>query len=214
MRERRLPVFGVLAVGTAVVLAYATALPVGASTTVSTSHQCTASALGQTQTATQNDDVVVTAPTSAAAGSTFQVVLAPQPQTVPSQSGNFTVKSIKNLTLKVTFANATVSGTPTLSGGSSNLGTTGVSVSGNQIVTSASGPIQGGASFTLDTLTVNFVAGTAGSPATTSLVGTSSASTTDLHFTTVVQAGPFTVNADTSCVPNPNPTGLSSTSVT
>jgi dehydratase len=214
MRERRLPVFGALAAGAAVLVAFVTALPASAATVVATSHSCTASALGQSQTAIQDDNVDVDAPESAASGTQFTVVLAPEAQTVPSQSGSFTVVRIQNLTLKITVANASIVGTPTLSGGSDNLGTTGVSVSGDQIITTASGPIAGGASFTLQALTVTLSGLTAGSPVTTSLVGTDSSSTTDLTFTTVVQAGPFTVNAATTCVPNPNPTGLSSTSVT
>ncbi len=214
MRERRLPVFGALAAGIAVLVAFLTALPASAATVVATSHQCTATALGQTQTVTQNDNVDVTAPASATHGSAFTVVLAPEPQNAPSSAGGFTVVRIQNITLRVTVGNATINGTPTLSGGSSNLGTTGVSVSGNVISATASGPIAGGASFTLDALTINLTAGAAGTPVTTSLVGTSDRTTTDLSLTTVVRSGIFTINAPTGCVPTPNPTTLSSTSVT
>lgn len=208
MRERRLPVFGALAAGVAALVSFATALPVGAATVVATQHSCTATALGQSQTTTQNDNVDVTAPSSATSGSQFQVVLAPEAQTAPSQAGNFTIVSIKNATLRITVGNASVVGTPTLSGGSGSIGTTGVSVSGNVISITASGPIPGGSTFTLPTLTANLSAGTAGSPATTSLSGT------DLTFTTVVRVSIFQINAPTNCTPVPNPTGLSSTSVT
>ncbi|HXM54692.1 MAG TPA: cyclase [Candidatus Dormibacteraeota bacterium] len=212
MRERRLPVFGVLAAGAAVLVAFATALPVGASTPVNTTHSCVASALGQTVTTNQSDVVDVTAPASATNGTQFQVVLAPEPQMAPSSAGGFTIVSIKNATLRITVGNASVVGTPTLSGGSSNVGTTGVSVSGNVISVTASGPIPGGSTFTLPTLTANLQAGSAGSAATTSLIGTSSSP--DLTFTTVVRSGVFTINAPTNCVPVPSPTTLSSTSVT
>src|SRR5215831_10740013 len=117
MRERRLPVFGALAAGVAALVSFATALPVGAATVVATQHSCTATALGQSQTTTQNDNVDVTAPSSASSGSQFQVVLAPEAQTAPSSAGNFTIVSIKNATLRITVGNATVVGTPTLSGG-------------------------------------------------------------------------------------------------
>jgi dehydratase len=213
MRERRLPFFGALAAGAAVLVAFLTALPASAATVVATSHQCTATALGVTQTVTQNLNVDVTAPASAASGSHFTVVLAPEPATVPTMAGQFTIVRIQNLQLKVTVTNATVN-SATLSGGSSNLGTTGVTFSGGLITATASGPIAGGASFTLNTLTLDLTAGTAGSPAKTSLVGTNDRNTTDLIFVTVVRSGPFTINANTNCVPNPNPTGLSSTSVT
>jgi dehydratase len=190
----------------AALVSFATALPVGAATVVPTLHHCTATALGQSQTIDQSDNVDVTAPSSAASGSQFQVVLAPEAQTVPRTAGSFTVVSIKNATLRITVGNATVVGTPTLSGGSGSIGTTSVSVSGNVISITASGPIPGGSTFTLPTLTANLAAGSAGTAATTSLSGT------DLTFTTVVRVSIFQINAPTNCVPDPNPTTLSSTS--
>jgi len=170
-------------------------------------HACTATVLGVTQTVGKNDNVDVTAPASVPSGGWFVVTLAPEPEMAPGNMGMFTVVDIRNVTQRITLVNATLKGL-TLSGGSANVGTTSVTISGSVISVTVSGPIPGGASFTLPALALSLTAGVAGMPALVELTGH------DLTFTTVVRSGTFAINAPTSCVPVPDPTILSSTDVT
>ncbi|HXM57970.1 MAG TPA: hypothetical protein VOB72_21415 [Candidatus Dormibacteraeota bacterium] len=208
MTARTLPLFGAPAAAAAALLTLATAVPAAATSVVPVTLRCTASALGVTQTTTQTDDWTVSAPASVASGGWFDVTITPPSWVAPTMLGSATATSIKNVTLRITITNATLKGVGPLSGGSGNLGTTAVSISGGTIVVTASGPIPAGASWQLPSITLSLTAGTAGMPATTSLTGTA------LTYTTVVRSGPFTINAPTSCTPVPDPTILTSTDVT
>jgi dehydratase len=78
-----------------------------------------------------------------------------------------------------------------------------VAESGNVITVTVPGPIAGGATFTLPTLTLGLTAGSSGT-IQAQLAGTSF-SDPGLTFTAVTSVLGFPVNAPTVGFPNPNP---------
>lgn len=181
---------------------------VASADTQSVNYSCQGKAAGQTTNTSLSQKVDSTAPATVAPGGSLTITLAPQVNTVPTSAGLFTVTSVKNLTLAVPVpANATVNSF-SLSGGS-GFGSASVSQVGNNIVTSVTGPISGGAQFQLPALTLNLTAGDSGA-ITTTLAGTSYTDA-GLKFTTTVSVFGFPVDAPTSCYPNPAPTLTSTT---
>lgn len=168
--------------------------------------------IGSPQTMNISAGVDGTAPDTVQSGSAFDVTLAPDAMTVPGSVSGYTVKSINNLKLSVPVpANATLAG-ETLTGGSGlGSGTPTVAVSGGNVVVTVPGPINGGSSFTLPTLTLNLTAGEAGNTIETRVAGTSYASP-GLSFTASVKVSIFTVSVPTSCYPSPSPV-LTSTAI-
>ncbi|ARP73741.1 cyclodehydratase [Streptomyces pluripotens] len=156
--------------------------------------------------------VDATAPSTVLSGSAFNITLAPAPITVPGSVNGYTVKSIKDIKLRaVVPANAALTG-ESLSGGSgTGSGTPSVAVSGGDIVMTVPGPISGGSTFTLPTLTLDLVAGASGGTVDTQLAGTAY-DNPGLTFTARVPILFFTADVPTSCYSSPNPV-LSSTAV-
>ncbi|GAA3437353.1 cyclase [Kutzneria kofuensis] len=181
---------------------------VASADTQSVNYSCQGKAAGQTTNTSLSQNVDSTAPATVAPGGSLSITLAPQVNTVPTSAGAFTVKSVKNLTLAVPIpANATLVSF-SLSGGS-GIGTASAAQVGNNIVTSVTGPIAGGAQFQLPALTLNLTAGDSGA-ITTTLAGTSYTDA-GLKFTTTVSVFGFPVDAPTACYPNPAPTLTSTT---
>ncbi|CAL9457360.1 hypothetical protein SUDANB95_02551 [Actinosynnema sp. ALI-1.44] len=154
----------------------------------------------QNFTFTQNAEV--TAPATVAPGGGLTVVIDPAPNTVPTSVNGYTVRRVQTLALKVPIPANSTYVSATLSGGS-NVGTTSLSVSGGIATLSASGPIAGGATFELPTVTVQLTAGASGT-IQTKLHGTSY-SDPGLTFTAVVSSFIGNVNVPTRCYPDPNP---------
>lgn len=144
----------------------------------------------------------VTAPATVAPGAAFSVVIDPAANTIPSSVNGYTVRRVQTLALKVPIPANSTYVSATLSGGS-NVGTTNISVSGGVATITASGPINGGASFELPTVTANLTAGPSGT-IQTKLHGTSY-SDPGLTFTAVVASFLGNINVPTRCYPNPNP---------
>ncbi|WST82611.1 cyclase (plasmid) [Streptomyces sp. NBC_01136] len=167
--------------------------------------------IGSAQTFSLSAGVDASAPATVTSGSSFTASLATEQMTVPSSVSGYTVKSIKNITLKAPVpANATLTGVQ-LSGGSGiGSGTPSVTVSGGQIVLSVPGPISGGQTFTLPALTLNLTAGASGGVVETQLGGTSYSSP-GLTFTASVPILIVTASVPTSCYPSPNPVLTSTT---
>lgn len=181
---------------------------VASADTQSVNYSCQGKAVGQTTTLSLQQNVDSTAPATVAPGGAVSITLAPGVNTVPSSAGSFTVSSVKNLTLAVPVpANATLVSF-SLSGGS-GFGTASVAQVGNNIVTSVTGPIAGGAQFQLPALTINLTAGDSGA-ITTTLAGTSF-DDAGLKFTTTVSVFGFPIDAPTTCFPSPAPTLTSTT---
>jgi dehydratase len=205
--------FALLKASTAVLVAAASAL-MGASQAAAATditYDCEANSPLGPQYIPFYQTVDATAPTTVAPGGTFDVVVDPATNQVPTTAGDYTVKNVNTFTLTVPIPpNATLTGLQ-LTGGS-NLGSTPTwSVSGGIITIKFAGPIAGGATFDLPTITAHLTAGSTGVIETT-LNGTSYTNP-GLTFNTVVTVVIFDVSVPTSCFPNPNPV-LTSTTIT
>ncbi|MEN3585070.1 cyclase [Streptomyces sp. ZYX-F-203] len=156
--------------------------------------------------------VAAEAPESVASGEAFDIALSPAPITVPGSLNGYTIKSIKEIKLRADLpSDATVTGHRLSGGSGTGSGTPSVAISGDQIVMTVPGPINGGSTFTLPTLTLDLVAGDSGGTVTTRLAG-SSYSSPGLTFTARVPILFFEADVPTSCYPAPSPV-LSSTRI-
>jgi dehydratase len=196
---------GVLAAGAAVFVM----APMASAAPTDINYDCEADTPIGPQNATLTQTVDATAPATVAPGGALDVVVDPAPSTVPSDVNGNTVKEVKNFTLKVPVpTNSTLTGVD-LSGGS-GVGTPAWSESGGVVTVTFPGPIAGGASFEIPTVTAHLTAGASGS-IDSGLYGTSY-DDPGLTFTTVVGSIIGDINAPTSCFPNPNPV-LTSTAI-
>lgn len=162
------------------------------------------------QTVSLTQTVDATAPATIAPGGAFDVVVDPAPNEVPSEAAGQTVKEIHTFALKVPVpANSTLAGVD-LSGGANLGGTPTASESGGIVTITFPGPIAGGSTFELPTITAHLTAGASGAVEST-LYGTSY-DDAGLTFTTVVSTFLGDISAPTSCFPNPNPV-LTSTAI-
>ncbi|GAB3163647.1 cyclase [Amycolatopsis stemonae] len=187
----------------AAALPVALAAPASAATTVTFDCQADAPIVGP-QKVSLNQDADVTAPATVAPGGAFDVVIDPAPNTVPSDVSGNKVKNINTFALKFPIpANSTYVGAD-LAGGS-GLGSTAptIAVANGVATLSFPGPIAGGATFELPTITAHLTAGQSGT-IETKLSGTSY---TDpgLTFKAVASSIIGDVTAPTACFPNPSP---------
>lgn len=161
------------------------------------------------QAASLTQTVDATAPATAAPGSAFDVVVDPAPGTVPADVSGFTVKNVNTFTLKVPVpTNSTLTGVD-LAGGSNLGGTPAWTQDGAIVVVTFPGPIAGGSTFELPTITAHLTAGASG-VVESGLYGTSF-DDPGLTFTTVASTILGDINAPTSCFPDPNPVLTSTT---
>jgi dehydratase len=190
--------------GTAVALlpVLVLASPASAATTVNFACQANAPIVGP-QNASLSQDATVTAPATVAAGANLDVVVTPAPTTVPSTVSSFTIKQLTGFALKIpvpansTYVNAT------LAGGSGLGSTPTIAVSDGVATISFTGPIAGGATFELPTVTITLKAGASGSIETH--LGGTSFTDPGLTFTTVVSSFLGDITAPTACYPDPSP---------
>lgn len=171
-----------------------------------------ASALGQTATGTITAQVTATAPSSVAAGSAFGVTVSVGSITVPSSASGYTLKQIQNLVLDLPVPSDSTYVSSSLSGGSNDgSGTPSVSESNGEVSIDIPGPIAGGTTFTLPTLTLDLTAGAAGGTVETTLGGTGY-SDPGLTFTAVLNVAFFSVDASAVGYPAASPV-LTTTSI-
>jgi dehydratase len=169
-------------------------------------YQVRASAFGQSTELTLAQDLDSTAPETVAAGDPVQVVVDPAPNQVPSEGGGYEIREINNLVLKLpvpansTFVSASAAG-------GSHPST--VALEGNDVVLRVAGPLAGGQSYELPTVTINLTAGSSGT-IETKLAGTSY-DDPGLTFTVVIIAFGFPVDASAVAFPNPSPVLTSTT---
>lgn len=156
-----------------------------------------------------NQDADVTAPATIAPGGALDVVIDPAPNSVPAEVSGYKVKEIKDFTLKIPIPANSTFVSADLAGGS-GIGSTPpkLTVSGTVATLSFPGPIAGGSTFELPTVTAHLTAGSSGTIETK--LGGTSYTDAGLTFTAVVNAG-FDVSAPTSCFPNPSPTFTTTT---
>lgn len=187
----------------AAVLPIALAAPASAATTVTFDCQANAPIVGPQKVAL-NQDAAVTAPATVAPGAAFDVVIDPAPNTVPSTVSGNKVKNINTFALKIPIpANSSYVGAD-LAGGS-GLGSTPptISVANGVATLSFPGPIAGGATFELPTVTAHLTAGQSGT-IQARLAGTSY-SDPGLTFKAVAGTIIGDLTAPTACFPNPSP---------
>jgi dehydratase len=187
----------------AAALPIALAVPASAATAVTFDCQADAPIVGP-QKVSLNQDTDVSAPATVAPGAAFDVVIDAAPNTVPAEVSGNKVKNINTFALKFPIpANATYVGAD-LTGGS-GLGSTppAISVANGVATLSFPGPIAGGATFELPTITAHLTAGQSGT-IETKLSGTSY-SDPGLTFKAVASTIIGDLTAPTSCFPNPSP---------
>lgn len=203
--------FALLKTGVAAVAATAAALVVAPNAFAATdiNYSCQADTPLGPQSASLTQTVDATAPATVAPGAAFDVVVDPAPGVVPDAVSGFTVKNVNTFSLKVPVpSNSTLTGVD-LTGGS-NLGSTPTwTQSGDVVVVQFAGPIAGGSTFELPTITAHLTAGASG-VIESGLYGTSF-DDPGLTFTTVASTILGDINAPTSCFPDPNPVLTSTT---
>lgn len=197
--------FTLLKTGTALFAAAALAV-VGAPQALAATdivYDCQARTPLGTENITLNQVVDATAPATVAPGGAFDLVVDAGPNQVPASAAGYTVRNVNTFTLKVPVpSNATLTGV-TLTGGSNLGGTPTWSQSAGVVTVKFPGPIAGGSTFELPTITARLTAGPSGTINST-LFGTSY-SNAGLTFTTVVATFLGNISVPTSCFPNPNP---------
>ena len=177
--------------------------PVASATATTVNYSCQGSTPFGAQYFTLQQGADVAAPATVAPGGALTIVIDPAPNTIPSSVNGYTVKRVTNMALKVPIPANSTYVSSSLSGGSANVGTTSISVSGGVATITASGPMAGGATFELPTVTANLTAGASGT-IETKLYGTSYTNP-GLTFTAVVGSIFGDINVPTKCYPNPNP---------
>jgi len=157
-----------------------------------------------------NQAVEASAPATVAPGGALDVVVDPGPNQVPSEAAGYDIKEIHSFTLKVPVpSNATLTGVALTGGSGLGPNPPAWSEDAGVVTVTFAGPIAGGASFELPTVTAHLTAGASGT-ITSSLYG-SSYDDAGLNFTAVVSTFLGDISAPTSCFPNPNPTLTSTT---
>jgi dehydratase len=202
-----------LRAGLGVLAATAAALvfvPSASAAPVDINFDCQASTPIGDQPANIAQTVEATAPATAAPGSALDVVVDPAPGTVPSDVNGNTIKRIHTFVLKVPVPTNSTLTSVDLTGGS-GLGDTPPewSEAGGVVTISFEGPIAGGATYELPTVTAHLTAGASGT-IDSSLYGTSF-DDPGLTFTAVVGSIIGDISAPTSCFPNPSPVLTSTT---
>lgn len=192
----------VIAAALAVLPALGMTVPAHADTQ-NVTYDIQSSAAGQTADGTLSVSVATTAPATVAPGASFTDVLAPGPITVPTSASGHSIQQIDNISLIIPVPSNSTYVSASLSGGSGLNSTPTLSEGNGDITVSVPGPISGGATFTLPTLTMDLTAGGSGT-ITTQLAGTSY-SDPGLTFTAVISVLGFGVNAPTTGYPNPDP---------
>jgi dehydratase len=187
--------------------------PPAAAATVPVTIDCQARPpIGSPQQFTLSTSVDGVAPATVTPGGAFEVTLATDPITVPSEAGGYRVDRLQGLHLRVPVPRGSTFQSATLTGGS-NLGP-GVpdAVQSDGVVTvRIPGPIPGGATFQPPALHLAVTAsGDPGTTIDTRFAGTGYADP-GLTLTATVRIGFLQVDVPTACFPNPSPTLTSTT---
>jgi dehydratase len=171
----------------------------------SVTYDLQSSAVGQTANSTINASVTGSAPSTVAAGGSLAISLTVGSITVPTSASGYTIKDIQGIDLKIPVpANSTYVSSSLAGGSNYGSGTPSVSESNGVVDIAIPGPIAGGATFTLPTLTLNLTAGSSGSTITSTLAGTSY-SNPGLTFTAVISVIGISVNASSVGYPTTSP---------
>ncbi|WP_427885096.1 hypothetical protein ACQHIV_23220 [Kribbella sp. GL6] len=151
------------------------------------------------------------APATVAANTRFTIAVHSQQGTLPTEVKGFKLQEVRDLTLRIPVPANSAYLSATLTGGSGLNSTPSVQLEGNTAVLKVSGPIPGGATFQLPTLSVRLRAGGKGT-IETKLKGTSY-DDPGLTFQAKIKWKFLSTTAPVACYPDPNP-ALTRTAVT
>ncbi|GDY33560.1 hypothetical protein [Gandjariella thermophila] len=176
-------------------------------------YQCLGSTpLGLVNGFAYQDVLSTSAPASVPAGQNMTIVVNPRRNQMPSAIDDRPVVFTSGITLKLPMPTNSTFVSASLSGGFGT-GPVTVTPASPYLVFSIPGPIVGGATFQLPTLTLTVTAGPASSgPVIFKLDGFTMPNPA-LTFTARIQGSTITADVPTRCIPNPN-AALTQTTVT
>ncbi|WP_246843427.1 cyclase [Allokutzneria sp. NRRL B-24872] len=142
------------------------------------------------------------APETVAAGAEFELVFDPPASTIPGAINGVKVREVKNFKLSVPVPANSTFVSVALSGGS-GVGTPTITQEGGTMVVTLAGPLKGGATIEIPTITVKLKAGASGT--IESKLGGTGFDKPGLTFVGTAEMGPLPIDAKVACYPNPNP---------
>ena len=151
------------------------------------------------------------APVTVPANTRFTIAVHAQQGTLPTEIKGFKLQEVRDLTLRIPVPANAAYLSATLIGGSGLNSSPAVQLEGNTAVVKVAGPIPGGATFQLPTLSIRLKSGHAGSAIETKLKGTSY-DDPGLTLTAKIKWKFISTTAPVACYPNPNP-ALTTTSI-
>ncbi|WUJ75210.1 hypothetical protein OG809_18475 [Kribbella soli] len=175
------------------------------------SYACRADTKFGRHTLSLRQAVNATAPATVRPNARFTVAVDLQPGTLPSEVKGFKLQEVRDLALRIPIPANTSYVSAKLSGGSGLNSTPSVQLDGNTAVVKVAGPIPGGASYQLPTLSVRLKSGRAGTTIETKLKGTSY-DDPGLTLQAKIKWKFLSTTAPVACYPDPNP-ALTSTRV-
>jgi dehydratase len=144
------------------------------------------------------------APATVPANARFTIAVHSQPGTLPSEVKGFKLQEVRDLTLHIPVPANAAYVSATLIGGSGLNSTPAVQLEGNTAVVKVPGPIPGGATFQLPTMSIRLKSGRRGSTIETKLKGTSF-DDPGLTLTAKIKWKFISTTAPVACYPDPNP---------
>lgn len=151
------------------------------------------------------------APATVPANTRFTIAVHSQQGTLPTEIKGFKLQEVRDLTLRVPVPANAAYVSARLIGGSGLNSTPTVQLEGNTAVLKVPGPVPGGATFQLPTLSVRLKSGRRGTTIETKLKGTSY-DDPGLTLSAKIKWKFLSTTAPVACYPNPNP-ALTSTKV-
>ncbi|MFF0269226.1 hypothetical protein [Kribbella sp. NPDC004536] len=167
-------------------------------------YSCRADTKFGKHTVSLHQGVDAQAPATVHANTRFTIAVHSQQGTLPTEIKGFKLQEVRDLTLRVPVpANAAYISSQ-LTGGSGLNSTPSVQLEGNTAVLKVPGPIPGGATFQLPTLSVRLKSGRRGTTIETKLKGTSY-DDPGLTLRAKIKWKFISTTAPVACYPDPNP---------
>ncbi|WP_432888499.1 hypothetical protein ACQPYH_07775 [Kribbella sp. CA-245084] len=168
------------------------------------SYACRADTKFGRHTLSLRQAVNATAPATVRPNTRFTVAVDLQPGTLPSEVKGFKLQEVRDLALRIPIPANTSYVSAQLTGGSGLNSTPSVQLDGNTAVVKVAGPIPGGASYQLPTLSVRLKSGRKGTTIETKLKGTSY-DDPGLTLQAKIKWKFLSTTAPVACYPDPNP---------
>ncbi|MGY4765357.1 hypothetical protein ACXC9Q_00405 [Kribbella sp. CWNU-51] len=168
------------------------------------SYACRADTKFGRHTLSLRQGVDAKAPATVHPNTRFTIAVDLKPGSLPSEVKGFKLREVRDLALRVPIPANSSYVSANLTGGSGLNSTPTVRLEGNVAVIRVAGPIAGGASYELPTLSVRLKSGRRGSVVETRLKGTSY-DDPGLTLQAKIKWKFLTTTAPVSCYPDPNP---------